>query len=104
MPVLVLLPQHVCTLTASPCSPCLEPLCSSVPRVRLASFLGKELTGSPQHCMRGASSLHLPTSPWPQEAVSHWRQGHVQWEGLCLPKLLPLSHQHQTYQDPRAKP
>lgn len=50
------------------------------------------------------SSDPLPTSPWLQEAVPHRRQGHLQREGLCLPKLLPHPAQHQAHQDPRAQP
>uniref|UniRef100_A0A8D0FP02 LIM zinc-binding domain-containing protein n=1 Tax=Strix occidentalis caurina TaxID=311401 RepID=A0A8D0FP02_STROC len=66
------------------------------------SALGR--TYHPKCFVCSTSLSHLPTSPWPQEAVSHRRQGHIQWEGLCLPKLLALSHQHQTHQDPRAQP
>lgn len=94
---MVFLPQLTCMPTASLGSPC-----SSAPWVLLA--LGKELTGRLKHHMERSSSSHLPTSAWLQEAVPHWRQGHVQREGVRVPELLPLPHQHQTHQDPWAQP
>ena len=59
MPALIFLPQHMWTLSACPCSPCLEPLCSPAPQVLLAP--GEGANGQPQTLHGGEQAAH--TSP-----------------------------------------
>lgn len=74
---------------------------SAAPAGGTSGTVGARWFGGSSHTLR----LTCPcSSPRLQEAVPHWGQGDVQWEGLRLPELLPFAYQHQTHQDPWAQP